>query len=97
MAETFRETNGDIRAVMKTMLSSKEFWSKGAYRAKLKTPLEMVASAARATNAEVHDIVCAREPGSSILVSRCYRKAEPTGYRNTSDGMDQLRRTAQRE
>ena len=36
MAQTFLATNGSIREVMKTMLNSKEFWSEGAYRAKVK-------------------------------------------------------------
>ena len=33
MAQTFLKTDGDLRAVMETMLNSKEFWSEGAYRA----------------------------------------------------------------
>ena len=53
MAKTFLETDGDIREVMKTMLTSKEFFSAGAYRAKVKTPFEMIASAVRATGAQV--------------------------------------------
>ena len=53
MAKTFHDTDGDIRAVMKTMLDSKEFFSQGAYRAKVKTPFEMIVSAVRATGAEV--------------------------------------------
>ena len=31
MAKTFRDTDGDIRAVMATMLDSKEFFSEGAF------------------------------------------------------------------
>jgi uncharacterized protein (DUF1800 family) len=53
MAKTYESSGGDIRAVMKTMIYSPEFWSRDAYRAKLKTPLELVASTARALNAEV--------------------------------------------
>ena len=53
MAKTFRETDGDIRAVMATMLDSKEFFSEGAFRAKVKSPFEMVVSAVRATGAQV--------------------------------------------
>ena len=34
-------------AVMRTMLESREFFSEGAFRSKLKTPLEVVASAVR--------------------------------------------------
>ncbi len=53
MAKTFLASDGDIREVMKTMLTSNEFFSAGAYRAKVKTPFEMIASALRATGAEV--------------------------------------------
>jgi len=56
MAKTFRETDGDIRAVLRTLFSSEEFWSPAAVNAKVKTPLEFVASAARATGAEVDDL-----------------------------------------
>src|SRR6266852_476870 len=48
MAKTFLKTDGDIRAVLQTMIASREFWSRQAYRAKVKTPLELVASTARA-------------------------------------------------
>src|SRR5262249_10830491 len=37
MAETFRKTDGDLRAVMRTMFESKEFFSEGAYRSKMKS------------------------------------------------------------
>jgi hypothetical protein len=47
------KTGGDIREVMRTMLESPEFWSKDAYRAKVKTPEEYVISAVRATGGEV--------------------------------------------
>jgi uncharacterized protein (DUF1800 family) len=53
MADTYAATNGDIRSVLKTMIYSPEFWSKDAYRAKVKTPFELVASTARALNADV--------------------------------------------
>ncbi len=79
MAETFVKSDGDLREVMRTMLRSPEFWSEGAYRAKVKTPFEMIASAVRATNADVT---------SAFLLSNelqklgepLYRKIEPTGY-----------------
>ncbi len=53
MAGTYEKSGGDIRAVLKTMIYSPEFWSKEAYRAKIKTPFELVASTARALNADV--------------------------------------------
>ena len=51
MADTFLKKDGDLRAVLKTMFDSPEFWSRGAYRSKMKSPLEMVASSVRAVNA----------------------------------------------
>jgi len=81
MAQTFLSTNGSIREVMKTMLNSKEFWSEGAYRAKVKSPFEMVASSARALDANVIDgWALANQVGS--LGEPLYRKLEPTGYSN---------------
>jgi uncharacterized protein (DUF1800 family) len=81
MAETFLSTNGSIREVMKTMLNSKEFWSEGAYRAKVKSPFEMVASSARALNANVIDgWALANQVGT--LGEPLYHKLEPTGYSN---------------
>ena len=53
MAATWVKTGGDISDVLRTMLSSPEFWSKDAYRAKVKTPEEYVISAVRATGGEV--------------------------------------------
>jgi len=53
MAQTFQSSDGDIRAVMKTMIWSPEFWSRDAYRAKIKTPFELVVSAVRALGTDV--------------------------------------------
>ena len=81
MAATFLKTDGNIREVMRTMLASKEFWSQGAYRAKVKTPFEMVASAVRALNAEVDDAFALANQVAQ-LGEPLYRKQEPTGYSN---------------
>ncbi len=51
-AATFMRTHGDIRAVMTTIVTSSEFFSAAAYRAKVKTPFEVVVSALRALNAQ---------------------------------------------
>jgi uncharacterized protein (DUF1800 family) len=51
-AETFRRTDGDIRAVLRTILQSREVYAAESYRGKLKKPLEFVASALRLTNSE---------------------------------------------
>jgi uncharacterized protein (DUF1800 family) len=84
MAATFTRTGGDLREVMKTMIASPEFFSQGAHRAKLKSPFEMVISAARALDAEVTNAL----PLSARLEELgqpLYRKEEPTGYYNTAD------------
>ena len=83
MAQTFQKTDGDLRAVMQTMLDSKEFWSEGAYRSKMKSPLEMVASAVRAVNGDV-DFAFALVNQVAQLGQPLYRKQEPTGYSNSS-------------
>ena len=69
MAQTYLKTDGDIRAVLRTMLDSPEFWSAEAYRAKIKTPFELVASAARAAGSERER---ARDAGA---VDRPHRRA----------------------
>jgi uncharacterized protein (DUF1800 family) len=53
MEKTFEKSKGDIRAVMTTMIYSPEFWSRAAFRAKVKTPFELVASATRALGADI--------------------------------------------
>ena len=83
MAETFTKTGGDLRAVMRTMLDSKEFFSVAAYQSKLKSPLEMVASAARALNADI-DFAFPLANQVAQLGQPLYRKQEPTGYSNNS-------------
>ena len=53
MTQEYLSSGGDIRGVLRTMIYSPEFWSKEAYRAKVKTPFELVASTARTLNADV--------------------------------------------
>ena len=79
MAAEFAKTDGDIRAVLKTMFDSKEFFSPNVYRAKVKTPFEMIVSAVRATGAEV-DYVFPLADRIAALGEPLYRKVEPTGY-----------------
>jgi uncharacterized protein (DUF1800 family) len=53
MAKTYLHSDGDIRQVLRTLFTSPEFWSRGAYRAKVKTPEEFVLSAVRATGGQI--------------------------------------------
>src|SRR5579883_1070613 len=84
MAQTFLKKDGDIREVLKTMFRSPEFWSDGAYRAKMKTPLEFVVSAVRATGADVADAMpLARQLNQ--LGMPLYGMQPPTGYSMKSE------------
>ena len=53
MAKTFLDSGGDIKAVLRTMFNSPEFWAPDVQRAKVKTPEELVISAVRASGAAV--------------------------------------------
>jgi len=79
MAKTFLSTHGDVRAVLETAFTSKEFFSQGAYRAKVKSPFEMIVSAVRATGADV-DFAFSLANRLNQLGEPLYRKLEPTGY-----------------
>jgi uncharacterized protein (DUF1800 family) len=84
MAQTFLKKDGDIREVLKTMFHSPEFWSEDVYRVKMKTPLEFVVSAVRATGAEVSDALpLARQ--LNTLGMPLYGMQPPTGYSMKSD------------
>ncbi|MGC1462635.1 MAG: DUF1800 domain-containing protein [Terracidiphilus sp.] len=79
MAKSYLSSDGDIPAVLKTLFHSPEFWSSTEYRAKVKTPLEFVVSAARASNAEVENVLPLannlRQMGMPV-----YGSIPPTGY-----------------
>jgi uncharacterized protein (DUF1800 family) len=78
-AARFRETDGDIREVVRTIVTSPEFFSAEAYRAKVKSPFEFVVSAIRATGTEVADAMplaqAVRQLGMPL-----YMCQPPTGY-----------------
>ncbi len=48
VAGVFTRSNGDLSAVYRAIFASPEFLSEGAYRSKIKSPLEFTTSAARA-------------------------------------------------
>lgn len=78
-SDRFRETGGDIREVVRTIISSPEFFAGEAYRAKVKTPFEFVASAVRTTGIDVANA----EPIAQALRTLgmpLYHCQPPTGY-----------------
>jgi uncharacterized protein (DUF1800 family) len=80
----FRETDGNIREVLRTILTSPEFFAADAYRAKVKTPFEFVVSAVRATGTEVSDaamlVQAVRQLGMPL-----YMCQPPTGYADRAE------------
>ncbi len=84
MAQTFESSGGDIRAVLKTMIYSPEFWSKDAYRSKVKTPFELVATTARAMNAEV-TITLPMEQWVGRMGEPLFLCQPPTGYSDKAE------------
>jgi uncharacterized protein (DUF1800 family) len=81
MVKTWLKTDGDLLEVMRTMIYSPEFWDPANVRSKIKSPLEMVASAVRAVNGDV-DYAQALTGQLNQLGEPLYRKLEPTGYSN---------------
>jgi uncharacterized protein (DUF1800 family) len=84
MAQTFIKTDGDLRAVMETMVASPEFFSEGAWQSKIKSPFEVVVSAVRALKGETTDTFTLVQKVAD-LGEPLYSKLEPTGYSNTGD------------
>ena len=83
-ATRFRDTGGDLREVMRTILTSPEFLSPDAYGAKMKTPFEFVVSALRATGAEVTDALPIARALQQLGMP-LYQCQPPTGYKDTAD------------
>jgi uncharacterized protein (DUF1800 family) len=84
LAQTFLSSDGDIRAVMKTMIYSPEFWSRDAYRAKVKTPFELVVSTARALATDV-DTPMPLVQWAGRIGEPLYQCQPPTGYSDNAD------------
>jgi uncharacterized protein (DUF1800 family) len=84
VAARFVATDGNLRDVMRTILESPEFLSPDSYRVKVKTPLEFIVSALRATKADVESALplgrALRDLGMPV-----YFCQPPTGYKDTAE------------
>ncbi|MBA3656640.1 MAG: DUF1800 domain-containing protein [Gemmatimonadaceae bacterium] len=82
--QTFTKTDGDIREVVRTILTSPEFFAQASYRAKVKSPFEVVASAARALGAAPD-----ASPRTALVVAYLgqpiFGHQAPNGYPETGD------------
>lgn len=65
-AETFTRTDGNIAEVVRTIVTSSEFFSRAAFRAKVKTPFELVVSTRRALNAPADTSVASARTIASL-------------------------------
>ena len=83
-AQRFKETDGDIREVVRTIVTSPEFFAADAYRAKVKTPFEFVVSAVRATGVQTENalplVQAVRTLGMPL-----YACQPPTGYSDKAE------------
>jgi uncharacterized protein (DUF1800 family) len=84
VADTFRKTKGDLREVVRTLVTAPEFYATEYRGAKVKTPLVFVVSGVRATGREM------REPRQMLnalqqLGMAPYMCQPPTGYDDTAD------------
>ncbi len=83
-AAAFSESRGEIKAVLRAIVGDSSFWAAGARGAKLKSPIELVASAARALGAKPDGSTGLSEVleklGEPLLQERV-----PTGYPDAAD------------
>ena len=78
VAETFKQTDGNIRSLLVTIINSPEFFAAANYRGKIKTPFEFVASAVRAANGTTD--------GSPALVAAVAQTGEPLYLASAPNG-----------
>jgi hypothetical protein len=84
MEATYLSSDGDIRAILRTLVHSPEFNSRQYFRNKVKTPIEFIASAFRTTATDPAD------PGALVQTLKTmgmppYYALPPTGYYITAD------------
>ena len=77
-AAVFLKTDGSIRETLRAIITSPEFFSSAAYRAKIRSPLEYVAAALRALNADTD--------GDRPVLDLISRMGQPLFGRITPDG-----------
>ncbi len=83
-AQVFLRTDGDIREVVRTIVTSNEFYASTAYRSKVKSPFEVVVSALRAMNA-IPDETPRTAQAIALLGQPIYGHQAPNGYPETGD------------
>ena len=77
---TFLKSDGDIAEVVRTIVTSPEFFSKGAMRAKVKTPFELVVSTRRAVSAPADTTAVTVNLLSTYFNHPMFGKQTPDGW-----------------
>jgi uncharacterized protein (DUF1800 family) len=83
-AQVFMKTDGDIREVVRSIITSNEFYSQQAFRSKVKSPFEVVVSAMRAMNA-APDSTPRTAQMIAYLGEPIYGHQAPNGWPETGD------------
>jgi uncharacterized protein (DUF1800 family) len=83
-AQTFLTTDGDIREVVRTIVTSPELFSRAAYRSKVKSPFELVASSLRALGARP-DTTMRSAQVVAFLGQPIFGHRDPNGWPETGD------------
>jgi hypothetical protein len=83
VAKAFQKSDGDIKTTLRALFHDKEFFAQENYRAKIKTPFELMISSLRALDIKTK--------GSNALIALLNRMGEPlygyqapTGYPDTA-------------
>ena len=79
LTDVFLESYGDLRQVMKTLLSLPEFWIAAANKTRIKSPLFYAASAVRAMDARIEDAKSLAE-WIARMGQPLYGYKAPTGF-----------------
>ncbi len=84
VAASFTKTNGDIKSMLRTIFTSPEFFERENYQNKVKSPLGLVVSALRTTDAETNAglqvLMALNKMGQPLFLCQ-----PPTGYGDTAD------------
>jgi uncharacterized protein (DUF1800 family) len=79
VAQVYMKSDGDIREMLRTIFTSPEFYSKEAYRAKIKSPFELAVSAIRALGGDLSNTLMVTQ-FISKMGQPLYRYQPPTGF-----------------
>jgi uncharacterized protein (DUF1800 family) len=84
LAATYESSGGNVRALLRTLVQSREFWSREAVGAKVKSPFELAVSAVRVSGAHIENprplLGWIARMGQPL-----YAYQAPTGYPDRAD------------